>query len=101
MKTKRAEITVSAKSIDDALYNAYRASLDYKYSGDERATYIAVVVNNAIHWYVSTGRAYPAFLKALVNLSKCRMRNMYKKCIAADTGTEVDAIKVIKAYMKV
>lgn len=97
----KAEKEVSAFTIDNALYKAYRKSLDYKYCGDERAAYIAVTVNNAIHWYVGTGRAYPAFLKALVNLSEFRMRNLYKKCIAADAGTEVDAIKAIKAYMKV
>lgn len=98
MKTEKE---VSAFTIDNALYKAYRKSLDYKYSGDRRTAYVAMTVNYALHYYVNTGRASVPFLKAFVNLSDCRMRNLYKKCIAADAGTEVDAIKAIKAYMKV
>lgn len=97
----KAEKEVSAYTIDNALYKAYRKSLDYKYSGDQRASYVAITVNYALNWYISTARASVQFLKAFVNLSDCRMRNLYKKCIAADAGTEVDAIKAIKAYMKV
>ena len=97
----KKEIIVSAKSIDDQLWNLYRASLDYKYSGDQRAAYIAMTVNYTVQWWVGTGRASTPFLKVLVNLSKCRLNTLIKKCIDADAGCEDEAIKVIKKYLKV
>lgn len=97
----KAEKEVSAYTIDNALYKAYRKSLDYKYSGDRRTAYIAITVNYALNWYISTARASVQFLKAFVNLSDCRMNTLFKKCIKADTGTEADAIREIKKYLKV
>lgn len=99
----KKEIVVSAKSIDDQLYNLYLISLDFRYSEEtsQRAAYVAKVANDTIHWYIGSGRASTPFLKAFVNLSKHRLRTLIKKCIAADAGTEMDAIKAIKAYMKV
>ena len=99
----KKEIVVSAKSIDDQLYNLYLISLDFRYSEEtsQRADYVAKVANDTIHWYIGSGRASTPFLKAFVNLSKHRLRTLIKKCIAADAGTEMDAIKAIKAYMKV
>lgn len=97
----KKEIIVGAKSIDDQLWNLYRVSLDYKYSGDQRAAYIAMTANYTVHWWVGTGRASTPFLKAFVNLSKHRLRALIKKCIAADAGCEDEAIKVIKKYLKV
>ena len=99
----KKEIIVSAKSIDDQLYNLYLISLDFRYSEEatQRTAYVAKVANDAIHWYIGTGRAGMPFLKAFVNLSKHRLRTLIKKCVAADAGTELDAINVVKAYMKV
>ena len=99
----KKEIVVSAKSIDDQLYNLYLISLDFRYSEEtsQRAAYVAKVANDTIHWYIGSGRASTPFLKAFVNLSKHRLRTLIKKCIAADAGTEMDVIKAIKAYMKV
>lgn len=97
----KAEKEVSAYTIDNALYKAYRKSLDFKYSGDRRTAYVAMTVNYALHYYVNTGRASVPFLRALVNLSDCRMNTLFKKCIKADTGTEADAIQEIKKYLKV
>ena len=99
----KKEIVVSAKSIDDQLYNLYLISLDFRYSEEtsQRAAYVAKVANDTIHWYIGSGRASTPFLKTFVNLSKHRLRTLIKKCIAADAGTEMDAIKAIKAYMKV
>ena len=99
----KKEIEVSAKTIDDQLYNLYLISLDFRYSEEatQRTAYVAKVANDTIHWYIGTGRAGMPFLKAFVNLSKHRLRTLIKKCVAADAGTELDAINVVKAYMKV
>ena len=99
----KKEIEVSAKTIDDQLYNLYLISLDFRYSEEtsQRAAYVAKVANDTIHWYIGSGRASTPFLKAFVNLSKHRLRTLIKKCVAADAGTELDAINVVKAYMKV
>ena len=99
----KKEIIVSAKSIDDQLYNLYLISLDFRYSEEtsQRAAYVAKVANDTMHWYIGTGRAGMPFLKAFVNLSKHRLNTLVKKCIAADAGCEDEAIKVIKKYLKV
>ena len=99
----KKEIIVSAKSIDDQLYNLYLISLDFMYSEEatQHTAYVAKVANDTIHWYIGSGRASTPFLKAFVNLSKHRLRTLIKKCVAADAGTELDAINVVKAYMKV
>ena len=99
----KKEIIISAKSIDDQLYNLYLISLDFRYSEEatQRTAYVAKVANDAIHWYIGTGRAGMPFLKAFVNLSKHRLRTLIKKCIAADAGCEDEAIKVIKKYLKI
>ena len=99
----KKEIIVSAKSIDDQLYNLYLISLDFMYSGEAtpRTAYVAKVANETIHWYIGTARASADFLKVFVNLSKHRLRTLIKKCIAADAGCEDEAIKVIKKYLKV
>ena len=99
----KKEIVVSAKSIDDQIYNLYRASLDFRYSEEatQRTAYVAKVANDTIHWYIGSGRASTPFLKAFVNLSKCRLNTLIKKCIAADAGCEDEAIKAIKKYLKV
>lgn len=101
MKTPYKTVSATATNIESALYKAYRVSESYKYDDSTRARYIAVTVGNALNWYIRTARANTDFLKAFVNLSDCRMKNMFRKCIKADTRTEVEAIKVIKAYMKV
>ena len=101
MKQKYIEVLATATTIENALYKAYRTAESYKYDDNMRVRYIAVTVGNALNWYIRTARANTDFLKAFVNLSDCRMKNMFRKCIKADTGTEVEAIKVIKAYMKV
>ena len=101
MKRKYETVLATATNIENALYKAYRVSESYKYDENMRVRYIAVTVGNALNWYIRTARANTDFLKAFVNLSDCRMKNLFKKCIKADTGTEVEAIKCIKAYMKV
>lgn len=101
MKRKYETVLATATNIENALYKAYRVSESYKYDENMRVRYIAVTVGNALNWYIRTARANTDFLKAFVNLSDCRMKNLFKKCIKADTGTEVEAIKVIKQYMKV
>ena len=101
MKTPYKTVPATATNIESALYKAYKAAESYKYDDNMRVRYIAVTVGNALNWYIHTARANTVFLKAFVNLSDCRMKNLFKKCIKADTGTEVEAIKVIKAYMKV
>ena len=101
MKRKYETVLATATNVENALYKAYRVSESYKYDDSMRARYIAVTVGNALNWYIRTARANADFLKAFVNLSDCRMKNLFKKCIKADTGTEVEAIKVIKQYMKV
>ena len=101
MKTPYKTVPATATTIENALYKAYRTAESYKYDDDVRVRYIAVTVGNALNWYIRTARANTDFLKAFVNLSDCRMKNIFKKCIKADTGTEVEAIKCIKAYMKV
>lgn len=97
----KAEKEVSAYTIDNALYKAYRKGTGYKYCGDQRTAYVAMTVNFALHYYVNTGRVSVPFLKAFVNLSDRRMNTLFKKCIKADTGTEADAIREIKKYLKV
>ena len=89
------------KSQDTNSDGSQESVLTYKYDDNVRVRYIALTVGNALNWYIRTARANTDFLKAFVNLSDCRMKNMFRKCIKADTGTEVEAIKVIKAYMKV
>ena len=101
MKQKYVEVPATATNIESALYKAYRTAESYKYDDNVRVRYIAVTVGNALNWYIRTARANTDFLKAFVNLSDCRMKNLFKKCIKADTGTEVEAIKAIKAYLKV
>ena len=101
MKTPYKTVPATATNIENALYKAYRTAESYKYDSDMRVRYIAVTVGNALNWYIRTARANTDFLKAFVNLSDCRMKNLFKKCIKADTGTEVEAIKAIKAYLKV
>ena len=101
MKRKYETVPATANNVESALYRAYRAGESYKYAENVRERYIAVTVGNALNWYIRTARANTDFLKAFVNLSECRMKNLFKKCIKADTGTEVEAIKCIKAYMKV
>ena len=101
MKRKYETVLATATTIENALYKAYRVSESYKYDDSMRVRYIAVTVGNALNWYIRTARANTDFLKAFVNLSDCRMKNLFRKCIKADTGTEVEAIKVIKQYMKV
>ena len=101
MKTPYKTVPATANNVESALYRAYRVSDSYKYDDNLRVRYIALTVGNALNWYIRTARANTDFLKAFVNLSECRMKNMFQKCIKADTGTEVEAIKVIKAYMKV
>ena len=101
MKTPYKTVLATATNVENALYNAYRVSESYKYAESVRERYIAVTVGNALNWYIRTARANTDFLKAFVNLSDCRMKNMFRKCIKADAGTEVEAIKVIKQYMKV
>lgn len=101
MKRKYEPVLATATNIENALYKAYRVSESYKYDDNARVCYIAVTVGNALNWYIRTARANTDFLKAFANLSDCRMKNMFRKCIKADTGTEVEAIKVIKQYMKV
>ena len=101
MKRKYETVLATATNVENALYKAYRTAESYKYDDSMRVRYIAVTVGNALNWYIRTARANTDFLKAFVNLSDCRMKNLFKKCIKADTGTEVEAIKVIKAYMKV
>lgn len=101
MKRKYETVLATATNIENALYSAYKVSESYKYDDNTRVRYIAVTVGNALNWYIRTARANTDFLKAFVNLSDCRMKNLFKKCIKADTGTEVEAIKEIKKYMKV
>jgi len=101
MKRKYETVLATAANIENALYKAYRVSESYKYDSDVKVRLYACTVNNALNWYIRTARANTDFLKAFVNLSDCRMRNLFKKCIAEKTGCEVNAIKVIKAYMKV
>ena len=101
MKRKYETVLATATNVENALYKAYRTAESYKYDDSMRVRYIAVTVGNALNWYIRTARANTDFLKAFVNLSECRMKNLFQKCIKADTGTEVEAIKVIKAYMKV
>lgn len=101
MKRKYVEVLATANNIENALYKAYRVSESYKYAENVRERYIAMTVGNALNWYIRTARASADFLKAFVNLSDCRMKNLFRKCIKADTGTEVEAIKVIRQYMKV
>ena len=101
MKRKYETVLATSNNVENALYKAYRVSDSYKYAESVRERYIAVTVGNALNWYIRTARANADFLKAFVNLSDCRMKNLFKKCIKADTGTEVEAIKVIKQYMKV
>ena len=101
MKRKYETVLATATNIENALYKAYRTAESYKYDDNMRVRYIAVTVGNALNWYIRTARANTDFLKAFVNLSDCRMKNLFKKCIKADTGTEVEAIKAIKAYLKV
>ena len=101
MKRKYETVLATATNVENALYKAYRTAESYKYDDSMRVRYIAVTVGNALNWYIRTARANTDFLKAFVNLSDCRMKNMFRKCIKADTGTEVEAIKVIKQYMKV
>ena len=101
MKRKYETVLATATNVENALYKAYRTAESYKYDDSMRVRYIAVTVGNALNWYIRTARANTDFLKAFVNLSDCRMKNLFRKCIKADTGTEVEAIKVIKAYMKV
>ena len=101
MKRKYETVLATATNVENALYKAYRTAESYKYDDSMRVRYIAVTVGNALNWYIRTARANTDFLKAFVNLSDCRMKNLFQKCIKADTGTEVEAIKVIKAYMKV
>ena len=101
MKRKYETVLATANNVENALYKAYRTAESYKYDSDMRVRYIAVTVGNALNWYIRTARANTDFLRAFVNLSDCRMKNLFKKCIKADTGTEVEAIKCIKAYMKV
>ena len=101
MKRKYETVLATATNVENALYKAYRTAESHKYDDSMRVRYIAVTVGNALNWYIRTARANTDFLKAFVNLSDCRMKNLFKKCIKADTGTEVEAIKVIKAYMKV
>ena len=101
MKTPYKTVPATANNIENALYKAYRTAESYKYDDNARVRYIAVTVGNALNWWINTGRADRDFMKAFVNLSDCRMKNLFKKCIKADTGTEVEAIKAIKAYMKV
>jgi len=101
MKRKYETVLATATNIENALYKAYRVSESYKYDSDVKVRLYACTVNNALNWYIRTARANTDFLKAFVNLSDCRMRNLFKKCIAEKTGCEVNAIKVIKAYMKV
>ena len=101
MKRKYETVLATATNIESALYRAYRTAESYKYDSDVKVRLYACTVNNALNWWINTGRADRDFMKAFVNLSDCRMRNLFKKCIKADTGTEVEAIKAIKAYMKV
>ena len=101
MKRKYETVLATSNNVENALYKTYRVSESYKYDDNMRVRYIAVTVGNALNWYIRTARANTDFLKAFVNLSDCRMKNLFKKCIKADTGTEVEAIKVIKQYMKV
>jgi hypothetical protein len=101
MKQKYETVLATANNVENALYSAYKVSESYKYDDNMRVRYIAVTVGNALSWYIRTARANTDFLKAFVNLSDCRMKNLFKKCIKADTGTEVEAIKAIKAYLKV
>lgn len=95
------ERQLSASAIDDALYKFYRKSLDFKYSGNDRAAYIAETANYAMHYYIGTARAGTDFLKAFINLSDCRMTTAIKKCIKANAGTYDDAIRAIKQYLKI
>ena len=101
MKRKYETVLATATNIENALYKAYRTAESYKYDSDVKVRLYACTVNNALNWWINTGRADRDFMKAFVNLSDCRMRNLFKKCIAEKTGCEVNAIKVIKAYMKV
>ena len=101
MKTPYKTVLATANNVENALYKAYRTAESYKYDDSMRVRYIAVTVGNALNWYIRTARANTDFLKAFVNLSDCRMKNLFRKCIKADTGTEVEAIKAIKAYLKV
>ena len=101
MKRKYETVLATATTIENALYKAYRTAESYKYDDSMRVRYIAVTVGNALNWWINTGRADRDFMKAFVNLSDCRMRNLFKKCIAEKTGCEVNAIKAIKAYLKV
>ena len=101
MKRKYVEVLATATNVENALYKAYRTAESYKYDSDVKVRLYACTVNNALNWWINTGRADRDFMKAFVNLSDCRMKNLFQKCIKADTGTEVEAIKVIKAYMKV
>jgi len=101
MKTPYKTVLATATNVENALYKAYRTAESYKYDDNARVRYIAVTVGNALNWYIRTARANTDFLKAFVNLSDCRMKNLFKKCIKADTGTEVEAIKAIKTYLKV
>lgn len=95
------EISVSALSTDEALYRFYRISLDFEYNGVQRESYIASVVNSTMNWYISTGRASLEFMKIFVNLSKCRMATIFKKCIKADARTEQEVITIIRKYFKI
>ena len=101
MKQKYVEVLATANNIESALYKAYRTAESYKYDDNVRVRLYACTVNNALNWWINTGRADRDFMKAFVNLSDCRMRNLFKRCIKAQTGCEVDAIKEIKKYMKV
>lgn len=100
MKRKYETVLATAANIESALYKAYRTAESYKYDSDVKVRLYACTVNNALNWWINTGRADRDFMKAFVNLSDCRMRNLFKKCIAEKTGCEVNAIKVIKAYLK-
>ena len=48
----KKDILLSAYAIDNALYLLYRKSLDFKFSEDPAAAYIATIANYGLHYYI-------------------------------------------------
>lgn len=86
---------LSADFIDDFLHSVLMESFNYSSPADK---YARQCVAYALEWYIRTGRAYPAFMKACSAVSAADI--MQAGC-SADELTESAIIARLKSVLHV
>ena len=82
-------MNISATAIENKLWDIY-------FAGEEAYTYESKSAADAIKWYVSTGRAYPNWIKALFRANPRKI----VAYVAREGGSTNDMVKKATSYLR-